>query len=61
MGDICLYGMEVSFMIRLTVLVTFLIACNARLYCRINADVNDLPWEFTVETFPSIIFFPARR
>jgi len=23
MGDICLYGMEVSFMMRLTVLVTF--------------------------------------
>ena len=28
---------------------------------RLDADVNDLPWEYTVESYPSFIFFPARR
>ncbi|WAQ95886.1 TXD11-like protein [Mya arenaria] len=31
------------------------------LFARVNADNNDLPWEFTVDRFPTIIFFPARR
>ena len=28
---------------------------------RINGENNDLPWEFTVERYPTIIFFPAKR
>ncbi|XP_067672608.1 thioredoxin domain-containing protein 11-like isoform X1 [Haliotis asinina] len=30
-------------------------------FARLNGDTNDLPWEFTVESFPSLIFFPANR
>jgi len=26
---------------------------------RINADTNDLPWPFTVDKFPSLVYFPA--
>nr|XP_002731541.2 PREDICTED: thioredoxin domain-containing protein 11-like [Saccoglossus kowalevskii] len=26
---------------------------------RINADANDLPWEYTVPTYPSLLFYPA--
>ncbi|XP_033119282.1 thioredoxin domain-containing protein 11-like [Anneissia japonica] len=29
------------------------------LVSRINADANDLPWEFKVSTYPTIIFFPV--
>ncbi|XP_046854863.1 thioredoxin domain-containing protein 11-like isoform X2 [Xenia sp. Carnegie-2017] len=28
---------------------------------RINGDLNDLPWEYNVDSYPSFIFFPARR
>lgn len=28
-------------------------------FARIDGDNNDLPWEFTVHRFPSIIFFPS--
>lgn len=28
-------------------------------FARIDGDNNDLPWQFTVHRFPSIIFFPA--
>ncbi|CAH1274416.1 TXNDC11 [Branchiostoma lanceolatum] len=28
---------------------------------RINGDKNDLPWEFTVPAYPTILFFPALR
>ncbi|XP_022252118.1 thioredoxin domain-containing protein 11-like isoform X2 [Limulus polyphemus] len=31
------------------------------LFARINGDENDLPWEYTVEKYPTLIFFPARR
>lgn len=31
------------------------------LFVRINGDDNDLPWEFTVDKYPSILFFPAKR
>ncbi|XP_054718361.1 thioredoxin domain-containing protein 11-like [Uloborus diversus] len=30
-------------------------------FARINGDENDLPWEYTVEKYPAIIFFPAKR
>jgi len=32
---------------------------NDIIFTRINGDANDLPWEYTVDRYPSIIFFPA--
>jgi len=29
--------------------------------CRINADRNDLAWQFTMDVYPAITFFPAFR
>ena len=29
--------------------------------CRINGDLNDLPWEFSVPGYPTLLLFPARR
>ncbi|KAH7640224.1 disulfide isomerase-like protein [Dermatophagoides farinae] len=31
------------------------------IFSRINGDSNDLPWEYTVDRYPTIIFFPARK
>ncbi|XP_046403393.1 thioredoxin domain-containing protein 11 [Ischnura elegans] len=31
------------------------------IFARIDGDANDLPWEYTMESFPSILFFPAYR
>lgn len=31
------------------------------LFARIDASKNDLPWEFTMERYPTVILFPARR
>ncbi|KAJ8665286.1 hypothetical protein QAD02_006948 [Eretmocerus hayati] len=30
-------------------------------FVRIDGDNNDLPWEYTMNRYPSILFFPARR
>ncbi|XP_014234025.1 thioredoxin domain-containing protein 11 [Trichogramma pretiosum] len=30
-------------------------------FVRIDGDNNDLPWEYTMTRYPSILFFPARR
>lgn len=30
-------------------------------FARIDGDANNLPWEYTMERFPTILFFPARR
>ncbi|XP_055944258.1 thioredoxin domain-containing protein 11-like [Argiope bruennichi] len=30
-------------------------------FARINGEENDLPWEYTVEKYPTIIFFPVKR
>ncbi|KAK6170535.1 hypothetical protein SNE40_018909 [Patella caerulea] len=30
-------------------------------FTRIDGDSNDLPWEYTVEQYPTIMFFPANR
>ncbi|KAK3594865.1 hypothetical protein CHS0354_005939 [Potamilus streckersoni] len=30
------------------------------IFARINADRNDLPWELTVDKYPTIIFFPVK-
>ncbi|XP_015608172.1 thioredoxin domain-containing protein 11 isoform X2 [Cephus cinctus] len=31
------------------------------IFVRIDGDNNDLPWEYTMNRYPSILFFPARR
>ncbi|XP_066601366.1 thioredoxin domain-containing protein 11-like isoform X2 [Prorops nasuta] len=31
------------------------------IFVRIDGDNNDLPWEYNMNHFPSILFFPARR
>ncbi|XP_015521160.1 thioredoxin domain-containing protein 11 [Neodiprion pinetum] len=30
-------------------------------FVRINGDGNDLPWEYTMNRYPAILFFPAKR
>lgn len=30
-------------------------------FARINGDANDLPFEYTVDRYPTILFFPAKR
>ncbi|XP_057319444.1 thioredoxin domain-containing protein 11 [Microplitis mediator] len=30
-------------------------------FVRIDGDNNDLPWEYTINRFPSILFFPAKK
>lgn len=31
------------------------------IFVRIDGDNNDLPWEYSMNRFPSILFFPAKR
>ncbi|XP_076655779.1 thioredoxin domain-containing protein 11 isoform X2 [Halictus rubicundus] len=31
------------------------------LFVRVDGDNNDLPWEYNINRFPSILFFPAKR
>ncbi|KAJ6216467.1 hypothetical protein RDWZM_007624 [Blomia tropicalis] len=31
------------------------------IFARINGDVNDLPWEYTVDRYPTIMLFPAKN
>lgn len=31
------------------------------LFARVDGDVNILPWEYTMDTYPTILFFPARE
>uniref|UniRef100_UPI00358E32FE thioredoxin domain-containing protein 11 isoform X2 n=1 Tax=Myxine glutinosa TaxID=7769 RepID=UPI00358E32FE len=43
-------------------LATQLAASNAGIVvARINSDINDLPWEFVVDYYPTLFLFPARR
>lgn len=30
-------------------------------FVRIDGDNNDLPWEYSMDRYPSILFFPAKR
>lgn len=30
-------------------------------FVRINGDGHDLPWEYTMNRYPAILFFPAKR
>lgn len=40
------------------ILLSFSIAISLP---RIDADKNDLHWEFTLDSYPTILFFPAHR
>lgn len=31
------------------------------LFVKVDGDNNDLPWEYNMNRFPSILFFPAER
>lgn len=31
------------------------------MFTRINGDVNILPWEYTMESYPTILFFPSNK
>lgn len=39
----------------------FFIGIDNILFARLNADVNDLPFEYSVDRYPSLILFPAKR
>ncbi|XP_035744274.1 thioredoxin domain-containing protein 11-like isoform X1 [Vespa mandarinia] len=39
----------------------YLFAMDHLIFVRIDGDNNDLPWEYSMDRFPSILFFPARR
>ncbi|XP_012936183.2 thioredoxin domain-containing protein 11 isoform X2 [Aplysia californica] len=30
-------------------------------FARVNGGLNDLPWQYNFDSYPSVIFFPARR
>lgn len=30
-------------------------------FVRIDGDKNDLPWQYTMESFPTLLIFPAGR
>ncbi|XP_022257420.1 thioredoxin domain-containing protein 11-like isoform X2 [Limulus polyphemus] len=49
-----------AFHIYLTV-ARYFCGVSGIMFVRINGDENDLPWEFTVERYPTLIFFPAHR
>ncbi|XP_064609411.1 thioredoxin domain-containing protein 11-like [Liolophura sinensis] len=42
-------------------LARYFISAKSIIFTRIDADRNDLPWEFTVDVYPTLIFFPAKR
>lgn len=31
------------------------------IFVKVDGDNNDLPWEYSMNRFPSILFFPAKR
>ncbi|XP_043492101.1 thioredoxin domain-containing protein 11 [Polistes fuscatus] len=39
----------------------YLSAMDHLAFVRIDGDNNDLPWEYSMNHFPSILFFPAKR
>jgi thiol-disulfide isomerase/thioredoxin len=39
----------------------YFVGVEGILFARINADKNDLPFEYTVDRYPTILFFPAKR
>eukprot|EP00058_Branchiostoma_floridae_P021652 XP_002607142.1 hypothetical protein BRAFLDRAFT_118662 [Branchiostoma floridae] len=43
------------------VLASYFKRASNLVLARINGDKNDLPWEFTVPAYPTVIFFPAFR
>jgi len=34
---------------------------GSQLFCSIDASANDLPWHETVDTYPTLVFYPAHR
>uniref|UniRef100_A0A0K8S9L4 Thioredoxin domain-containing protein n=2 Tax=Lygus hesperus TaxID=30085 RepID=A0A0K8S9L4_LYGHE len=42
-------------------LAYFLRQVRSLSFARIDGELNDLPWQYTVPTYPSVIFFPAHR
>ncbi|CAI9718358.1 domain-containing 11-like [Octopus vulgaris] len=36
-------------------------AATSLLFARINGDTEDLPWEYTADTYPTLLFFPSGR
>ncbi|KAK0162092.1 hypothetical protein PV327_008457 [Microctonus hyperodae] len=55
----CAFCSAVSF-VYLTV-ANLLSKVNHIVFVRIDGDSNDLPWEYTMNRYPSILFFPAKR
>uniref|UniRef100_A0A6P7H0S9 Thioredoxin domain-containing protein 11 n=1 Tax=Diabrotica virgifera virgifera TaxID=50390 RepID=A0A6P7H0S9_DIAVI len=55
----CSFCNGVSY-IFLTVARKFSLMSNL-IFTRIDGDINILPWEYTMETYPTILFFPAKR
>ncbi|XP_076324954.1 thioredoxin domain-containing protein 11-like isoform X2 [Tachypleus tridentatus] len=49
-----------AFHIYLTV-ARYFCGVSGIMFVRINGDENDLPWQYTVERYPTLIFFPAYR
>ncbi|KAF7993076.1 hypothetical protein HCN44_005857 [Aphidius gifuensis] len=39
----------------------YLSSMNNLYFVRIDGDNNDLPWEYSMNRYPSILFFPAKR
>ncbi|CAB3387650.1 Hypothetical predicted protein [Cloeon dipterum] len=44
----------------LTIARLFRKTCNLR-FVRVDGENNDLPWHYTMESYPAILFFPAQR
>ncbi|KAK2582439.1 hypothetical protein KPH14_004749 [Odynerus spinipes] len=55
----CAFCSAVSY-VYLTV-AYYLSAVDHLVFVRIDGDNNDLPWEYSMDRFPSILFFPAKR
>lgn len=55
----CAFCHAVSF-VYLTV-AQYLNSMNNLTFVRVNGDGNDLPWEYTMNRYPAILFFPAKR
>lgn len=55
----CAFCSAVSY-VYLTV-AYYLSTMDHLVFVRIDGDNNDLPWEYSMDRFPSILFFPAKR
>jgi len=39
----------------------YLSSMDHLIFVKVDGDNNDLPWEYSMNRFPSILFFPAKR